>query len=416
MDGEAANLRHPKFREWPAMPPFLQYLFVLVAALFGALWDLFSGRTRRRYQSTVYVAAPRSAVWAAASAKSVEFDGPVPLKIHTQPRDGNPTIFDGTVTYGSKVSNISFRVVEERPNEALVIEILPDGRDANKIADNDHFATVILEDQGDGTRFTLIHDLTHLRWLGRVDIPIGVLATARRLKLRAEKDAGNIADTFAASVTDALVTGAITFASFMYLFGWSVALMLIVLILIHELGHVVAMRWCGIPVKGIYFIPFFGGVAVGADRYRSEGERGLVAFMGPGLSLVTTAAFFAASVATGEELWRDLALMSAILNGLNLLPVMPLDGGHIADSLVSRLDPDIGDMMHLLGLLLGFGLAAYMEWYLLGFLLLFQIPRVFSGVPGGHKLPPLALGQTALLFAAYGGALVFYGGIVSKLV
>ncbi len=85
---------------------------------------------------------------------------------------------------------------------------------------------------------------------------------------------------------------ALTYASFLYLFGWQSAAILLVLIFIHEAGHALAMRMVGQPVQGIYFIPFFGGVAIAGAPHASQAERGFVALMGPGFSLITTAAFY----------------------------------------------------------------------------------------------------------------------------
>jgi len=54
-------------------------------------------------------------------------------------------------------------------------------------------------------------------------------------------------------------------------------------------------------------VPFFGGVAVGASGYKSEVERGLVALMGPGFSLLTTALFAFLAGESGDSLMRNLA-------------------------------------------------------------------------------------------------------------
>src|SRR5204862_1920880 len=54
----------------------------------------------------------------------------------------------------------------------------------------------------------------------------------------------------------------ISVAAYSLVFDWRFGLLLLFMIFWHEYGHIHAMRRIGIPVRGIYFIPFLGGVAV----------------------------------------------------------------------------------------------------------------------------------------------------------
>ncbi len=145
------------------------------------------------------------------------------------------------------------------------------------------------------------------------------------------------------------------------------------LIFIHEAGHALAMRMVGQPVQGIYFIPFFGGVAVAGAPHASPAERGFVALMGPGFSLITTAAFYLLWLQSGgDPSWAELALASAIVNGLNLAPVLPLDGGQIVDAILSRADPEVTAFLTFGALVAGVGASIYFEWHILTALLLLQ--------------------------------------------
>ncbi len=96
--------------------------------------------------------------------------------------------------------------------------------------------------------------------------------------------------------------------------------------------------------------------------HASEAERGFVALMGPGLSLLTTGAFVLLWQGTGTPLFAELALVSAVLNGINLAPVLPLDGGQIVDAILSRADPEIVAIVNFVCLLAGVGAALYLEW------------------------------------------------------
>lgn len=55
----------------------------------------------------------------------------------------------------------------------------------------------------------------------------------------------------------------ISLASYAYMFTWEFAAMIMLMLFVHESGHIWAMKRCGIKTKGIYFLPFVGGVAVG---------------------------------------------------------------------------------------------------------------------------------------------------------
>jgi len=119
-----------------------------------------------------------------------------------------------------------------------------------------------------------------------------------------------------------------------YLGGFLVAALLFGSVLIHELAHAIAARWCGLPVRRIT-MHFFGGAAeVDADSLRPRAEA-IVAVVGP-LASGGLAAFF------GLLWWleRDfgglptfclalLATVNAALAVLTILPGYPLDGGRI---------------------------------------------------------------------------------------
>ena len=268
---------------------------------------------------------------------------------------------------------------------------------------------------GDETSSVLSVNLqiTHVKFSTRLSIPLAAFLNSRRIKRNAELRAGVTPAGFTDQVKNAVITGVLTFASFFALFGWSEAAMLIAVILIHEFGHVIAMRWLGIPVKGIYFVPFFGGVAVGAGSYRSEGERGLVAIMGPGFSIATTALFAILANQGGDAVTPNLALMSAAVNGFNLLPVFPLDGGHVVQALLSRFGARVTSAFQRLTLIAGIALALAIRSYTLAILLMMLAPAIFSKRNANRiSLPPLTPLSWTLLAAAYVACFVFYTGIV----
>ena len=65
------------------------------------------------------------------------------------------------------------------------------------------------------------------------------------------------------------------------LWSWEMGFSLVAFILIHEYGHLWAMKRCGIKTKGIYLIPGFGGAAVAEESFKSAHNEAFIALMGP---------------------------------------------------------------------------------------------------------------------------------------
>jgi Zn-dependent protease len=389
----------------PAMTLIADLLWSLYFLAQGVV-DTILGRRRKRYVTSVDIAAPRDLVWVTSSAHEIVFEGPPRIEIATALRAGTPDVYEGTVSVGDTVVPMVYREVESRPQEALMIEVLREGTAPSIAPGHDYFVACKFEDRRDATRLTMVHELTHDNFMGRVLIPLSARHNGRRIRRHCEALAGTA--TASSRVGAALVTGALTYASFMYLFDWMFAAVLLVLLLVHEAGHALAMRWVGLPVQGIYFIPFLGGVAVSAAPHKNEAERGFVALMGPGFSLLTTGIFVAAAFVTNEPLFEMLALASAILNGFNLAPVLPLDGGQVVDAALSRSDPEFVAIINMLALIVGIGVSVYLEWYLLTGLLLLTAPVLLRSGKQKRRAEPISNASRNWLVAGYLATLAFY--------
>ncbi len=119
----------------------------------------------------------------------------------------------------------------------------------------------------------------------------------------------------------------VSVAAYSFIFGWTFAVGFVVLLLVHEMGHVIALRREGLKASAPMFIPFMGAVISAkslGDNALAEARVGLA---GPILGSVGSAACIFIWHATGNDLWRALAFTGFFLNLFNLLPVVPLDGG-----------------------------------------------------------------------------------------
>jgi Zn-dependent protease len=109
------------------------------------------------------------------------------------------------------------------------------------------------------------------------------------------------------------------------LLGIADSALFILSLFLHELGHAVAARRSGIPVKAMRFF-VFGGLTEMQRRAESPRQELAIALAGPLVSATLGALLvLVAWRGTGDTLL--LGQINWILAGFNLLPVFPLDGG-----------------------------------------------------------------------------------------
>jgi Zn-dependent protease len=128
-------------------------------------------------------------------------------------------------------------------------------------------------------------------------------------------------------------TMAVSIGAYALLWGWKFGVALVLLIFVHELGHVLELRRQGVPASAPLFIPFLGAV-VGMKQLPDDVWReARVALAGPILGSLGAAAVWAAGEALDSEFLVAMAFVGFLLNLFNLLPVVPLDGGRAVAAL-----------------------------------------------------------------------------------
>jgi len=133
-------------------------------------------------------------------------------------------------------------------------------------------------------------------------------------------------------------------------------------IFVHESGHVLAMKACGMRTSGMYFLPFLGAVAVGKEPARTRGQEWFIAIAGPAFGLLSLVPLLALGAMTGERQWLLYASLAAFINLFNLLPIGILDGGRIVQAIAFSIAGWAGLAVFALGLLGG----AYLVWHAAG--------------------------------------------------
>ena len=103
-------------------------------------------------------------------------------------------------------------------------------------------------------------------------------------------------------------------------------------VIVHELGHIVTLRLCGLPIRR--FGADLRGLCIEYGGIATPGEHVLAALAGPvaGLAYAFAASWFGRR--GGNEVLTLSAGVSLLLSLFNLLPVLPLDGGRVFSILV----------------------------------------------------------------------------------
>jgi Zn-dependent protease len=119
----------------------------------------------------------------------------------------------------------------------------------------------------------------------------------------------------------------VSIAAYQLIFGWTFAVGFVLLLLIHELGHVFQLRREGIEASAPMFIPFLGAVISAKSMGDDAGAEARVGLAGPILGSIATLVPLGIWLATGSDFWRALAYVGFFINLFNLVPILPLDGG-----------------------------------------------------------------------------------------
>ncbi len=124
--------------------------------------------------------------------------------------------------------------------------------------------------------------------------------------------------------------------------SWSFVPVVLAVVALHEGGHYLAMKLTGYRNVSVFFLPGLGGLAVGEKAEATPTEKVLVYLAGPVPGMVLAAAAFWASrtdVWQAPDWLNGFLLASFVINYLNLLPLVPLDGGRVMELLLFARHP-----------------------------------------------------------------------------
>jgi Zn-dependent protease len=116
------------------------------------------------------------------------------------------------------------------------------------------------------------------------------------------------------------------FGVYWSIYGWPLALGLVLSIYIHEMGHVAMLRRLGIEAGAPMFIPGVGALVMLKQHISDPLTDAKIGLAGPVWGLGAALAAVAVHAVTGARIWLAIAQLTGFLNLFNLIPVWQLDG------------------------------------------------------------------------------------------
>jgi Zn-dependent protease len=116
------------------------------------------------------------------------------------------------------------------------------------------------------------------------------------------------------------------FGVYWSVYGWPLALGIVVSIYIHEMGHVAMLRRLGIAAGAPLFIPGVGALVMLKQHVDDPVTDAKIGLAGPVWGLGAALAALGVYAVTDAPIWFAIAHLTGFLNLFNLIPVWQLDG------------------------------------------------------------------------------------------
>jgi Zn-dependent protease len=153
-------------------------------------------------------------------------------------------------------------------------------------------------------------------------------------------------------------------------FGWRFAVGFVLLMFVHECGHLIVARKFGLPVSAPVFIPFMGAFILLKDQPRNAWMEACVGIGGPMLGSLGALSCNSLGEIFNMPFLIALASTGYFLNLFNLMPVGFLDGGRIVTALSRWL------------WLPGFAMLLWFGWkfpnFIVWLIVIASLPRIYS--------------------------------------
>jgi Zn-dependent protease len=122
-----------------------------------------------------------------------------------------------------------------------------------------------------------------------------------------------------------------------YIYGWKYAIGIVLLLFIHELGHLTASRRLGIDTSLPMFLPFIGAIIQMKEAPKDAKTESIVGIAGPIFGALGAFVCLCVGELFDSTLFFALAYFGFLLTVFNLIPAHPLDGGRIVTAISLKL-------------------------------------------------------------------------------
>jgi Zn-dependent protease len=195
-------------------------------------------------------------------------------------------------------------------------------------------------------------------------------------------------DSLANGVAKTGISMLVSAAVYAFMFGdIKLAIGFVVLMLIHEMGHVIALKNYGLARGAPLFIPFMGAVINLRSSPKNAAQEAIVGIGGPVLGTVGALACFALAFAMPaySATLVNIAFWGFMLNLFNMLPVPPLDGGRVT----AAISPWIWmpGLLGLVGLIIA-EIHNSTPSFIPFLILIYAAPRIWKTIVSGQRHAP----------------------------
>ncbi len=122
-----------------------------------------------------------------------------------------------------------------------------------------------------------------------------------------------------------------------FMYGWQYAVGIVLLLFVHEMGHLTASRRLGIDTSLPMFIPFVGALIQMRQEPKDAKTESIVGIAGPIFGAIGAIVCLFFGEIFDSQLLLALAYFGFLLTVFNLIPAHPLDGGRIVTAISLKL-------------------------------------------------------------------------------
>lgn len=166
-----------------------------------------------------------------------------------------------------------------------------------------------------------------------------------------------------------LLSMAFMIAVYTWTWGLPFAFGMVIMIYLHEMGHVYVIRRYGIKATAPIFIPFVGALIGMKEMPKKAWDEAMVGFGGPLGGGLASFATMGMAMYFHSQILQCIAYVGFILNLFNMLPMRPMDGGRIIQA--------VSPWIHVLGCVAGLGLTFVIKSPILGIMTFLGFAEIF---------------------------------------